>query len=162
MCENFRREIRLDKVHQTNPFYTSTKFSQTGILEIFHALYNKWIPKSQHFSHLGMVTRSQLAIMDFNSGSDLPQAKTNGGQEKYNLGYSKITSKPIKIKKDKTHYFEMINRTVEVLKNKIQLPLPKLPENLLKNIAPTERPNKKIVIETQKSRFSKRSYTNEI
>ena len=104
--------------------------------------------------------------MDFNSGSDLLQAKTKGGQGKYNLGYSKITkrwsSKPIKIKKDKTHYFEMINRTVEVIKNKIQLPLPKLPENVPKNIAQTERPNKKIVIKTHISRFSKRSYTDEI
>ena len=122
--------------------------------------------KSQHFSHLAMVTRSQLAVMDFNFGSDLPQAKTKSGKGKYNLGYSKITkrwsSRPIKIKKDKTHYFEMINGTVEVIKNKLQLPLPKLPENLPKNIAPTERPNKKIVIETQKSRFSKRSYTDEI
>ena len=106
-----------------------------------------------------MVTRSQLGVMDFNSGNNLLQAKIKGGQGKYNLGYSKITklwsSKPIKVKKDKTHYFEMIDRTVEVIKNKIQLPLPKLPENLPKNIAPTERPNKKIVIETEKSKFSK-------
>ena len=56
---------------------------------------------------------------------------------------------------DKTRYFEMIDRTAEVMKNKIQLTLPKLPENLPKNIAPTERLNKKIVIETQKSRFFK-------
>ena len=56
---------------------------------------------------------------------------------------------------DKTRYFEMIVRTAEVMKNKIQLTLPKLPENLPKNIAPTERLNKKIVIETQKSRFFK-------
>ena len=106
-----------------------------------------------------MVTGSQLAVMDFNSGSDLPQSKTKGGQGKYNLDYLKISkrwsSKPIKVKKDKRHYFEMIDRTVEVIKNKVQLPLPKLPENLPKNIAPTERLNKKIVIKTQKSRFSK-------
>ena len=56
---------------------------------------------------------------------------------------------------DKTRYFEMIDRTAEVMKNKIQLTLPKLPENLPKNIASTERLNKKIVIETQKSRFFK-------
>ena len=56
---------------------------------------------------------------------------------------------------DKTRYFEMIDRTAEVMKNKIQLTLPKLPENLPKNIAPTERLNKTIVIETQKSRFFK-------
>ena len=101
-----------------------TKFSHAGILEIFHGLYNKWIPKSQQFSHLGMVSRSQLAVMDFDSCSDLPQAKTKSGRGKYNLDYSKIkrwSSKPVKVKKDRTHYFEMIDRTVEVIKNKIQL-----------------------------------------
>ena len=56
---------------------------------------------------------------------------------------------------DKTRYFEMIDRTAEVMKNKIQLTLPKLPENVPKNIAPTERLNKEIVIEKQKSRFFK-------
>ena len=136
-----------------------TKFSQTGILEIFYALNNKWIPKSQHFSHLGMITRSHLSVMDFNFGSNLSQAKIKGGQGKYNLGYSKITkqwsSKSIKVKKDKTHYFEMIDRKVEVIKNKIQLPLPKLLENLPKYIALAERLNKKIVIEKQKLRLSK-------
>ena len=121
------QSIVLDK-HILGDLNYLTKFPHTGILEIFHALYNKWIPKSQHFSHLGMVTRSQLAVMDFNSGSI--------GQGKYNIGYSKITkewsSKPIKVKKDKAHYFEMIDRTVEVIKIEIQLPLPELPENLQK------------------------------
>ena len=64
--------------------------------------------------------------MNFNSGSDLPQAKTKSGPGKYNFGYSQITkcwsSKPIKVKKDKIHYFETIDRTVEGIKNKIQLP----------------------------------------
>ena len=145
------QSIVLDK-HVLGDLRCLTKFSQTRILEIFHALYNKWIPKSQHFSHLGMVTRSQSAAIDFNSGSNLPQAKTKGGQGKYDLGYSKITKQ---VKKDKTHYFEIIDRTVEVTKNKMQLPLPKLPENPPKNTAPTERLNKKTVVETQKSRFSK-------
>ena len=108
-----------------------------------------------------MVTRSELAVMDFNSGNDLPQAKTKGRQGKYNLRYSKMakqsSSKPIKVKKDKTHYFEMIDRTVEVIKNKIQLPLPKLPENLPKNIAPTERPNKKL-----SSKQKNRSFQSEV
>ena len=56
----------------------------------------------------------------------------------------------------------MIDRAAVVMTYKIQPPLLKLPENLPKNIAPTERPNKQIVIETQKSRFSKWSYINEI
>ena len=45
--------------------------------------------------------------MDFNSGSNLLQAKTKGGQGKYNLGCSKITkhwsSKLVKVKRDKTY-----------------------------------------------------------
>ena len=76
----------------------------------------------QHFSRLGIVTRIQLSIMDFNSGSNLPQAKTNGGQGKHNFSYLQIkrwSSKPIRVKKDKIHYFEMIDRTVEGIKNKI-------------------------------------------
>ena len=99
-----------------------------------------------------MVTRSQLAVIDFNSGSNLPQAKTKGGQGKYDLGYSRITKQ---IKKYKTHYFEIIDKTVEVIKNDMQPPLPKLPENPPKNTAPTERLNKKAALKTQKSRFSK-------
>ena len=83
-----------------------------------------------------MVTRIQLVIMDFNSGSDLPQAKAKGSQGKYNFDYLKRTkcwsSKPIKAKKDKTHYFDVIDRTVEGIQNKIQLPLPELKENLTK------------------------------
>ena len=77
-----------------------TKFSHTGKLEVYHALYNKWVPKSQHFSHLGMVTRSQLATLDFNAGSDLKQATTLKGALKYNVAFSKVTqiwsAKPIK------------------------------------------------------------------
>ena len=41
------------------------KFCHTGVLEVYHFLYNKWAPKRQHFSYAGMLTRSQLAIMDF-------------------------------------------------------------------------------------------------
>ena len=88
-----------------------TKFYHTGILEIFYALLNKWIPKHLYLSRLGMVTRSQLVVMDFNSGSNLPQAKTKSGQGKYKIT-KKWSSKPMKAKKDETNYFEMIDRTV--------------------------------------------------
>ena len=84
-----------------------TRFLHTGILEIYHALYNKWVPKRQHFSYLGMVTRSQLAIMHFNKGSELEYATTKAGEKRYNVFFSKITNSfghrsPLKEKK-KTH-----------------------------------------------------------
>ena len=57
-------------------------FCHTGSSEIYHALNNKWLPKRQHFSHLGKVTRSQLVVMDFNAGSNLEQTKNNGREGK--------------------------------------------------------------------------------
>ena len=53
-----------------------TKFSHTGILEVYHSVMNKWVPKSTHFSFDGMVSRCKLAAIDFNSGQHLQQAKT--------------------------------------------------------------------------------------
>ena len=111
------QSIVLDK-HVLGDLNYLTNFSHTGILEIFHALYNKWIPKSLHLSRLGMVTRSQLVVMDFNSGSNPPQAKAKCGQGKYKIT-KQWSSKPRKVKKDETRYFEMIDRTVKVIKNKI-------------------------------------------
>ena len=43
-----------------------TQFCHTEVLEVYHAFYNKWAPKRQHFSYAGMLIRSQLAVMDFN------------------------------------------------------------------------------------------------
>ena len=69
-----------------------TKFAHTGILEIYHALYNKWTPKSQHFSYLRMITQSQLAIMDFKKGSELEHASTKAGKKRYDVCFSKTTN----------------------------------------------------------------------
>ena len=57
-------------------------------------------------------------LKDFSYGSNMVQAKKQGGQGKYNLGYSKITkrwsSKLTKVKKEKTQFFELIDRTVDI------------------------------------------------
>ena len=68
-----------------------TKFWHTGVLQICHSLYNKWAPKRQHFSHRGMLARNQLAIMDFNEGSNLEQATNEKGEKRYNVPFSKIS-----------------------------------------------------------------------
>ena len=108
-----------------------TQFSHTETLQIYHALYNKWAPKSEHFSYLGMVIRSQLAVLDFNSGSGLEQARTRSKDKKYNIGFSKIrktwSSKPIKTKKDSSYLTEMIQETTECATSKTTLPIPVIP-----------------------------------
>ena len=57
------------------------KFCHAGVLEVYHSSYNKWAPKRQHFSHAGLLARSQLVIMDLNEGSNLKQAVTENGEK---------------------------------------------------------------------------------
>ena len=56
-----------------------TDFNHTGTLEIYHSLYNKYSPKSLHFSCPVMIARTQLAAIDFNSGVGLVHRKNKEG-----------------------------------------------------------------------------------
>ena len=145
------QRIVLDK-HLLNDLKHLVCFSHTGELEIYHALYNKWVPKSLHFSFLGMVCRSQLAAIDFNLGANLELS----GRE--NLSFSKITktwsAKPIKVNKDKNKFARMIKQVVSIVESGEILPLPEIPI-LPNNIALGNRPNKEEVSRNQKSRFDK-------
>ena len=51
--------------------------------------------KSTLFTHLGMVTGSQLTVMDFNSASDLPQAKTKDIFDKFFMFFIRPSDKII-------------------------------------------------------------------
>ena len=134
-----------------------TNFSHTGTLEVYHSLYNKWLPKRKHFSFQGMVVRSQLAALDFNQGFNLNQAQTTKGERKYNVCFSKITkswsAKPIKEEKDKKYLHDMIERTVEVISKQICLTQPDAPDDLPANIAMVQKPEKTDVVKNQLSRF---------
>ena len=133
-----------------------TKFSHTGALEVYHSLYNKWMPKSHHFSFSGMLARSQLAAIDFNLSCDLPQAKTMDGEDRYNVSFSKFTnkwtSKPIKEKKSRNKFHGMVSRTLEIISQRETLPTPNIPD-LPQNIAPIVKPSKDEVVKSQNSRF---------
>ena len=99
-----------------------TQFPHTGTLEVSHVLYNKCSPKSQHFSYPGMVMRSRLAVLAFNSGSGLEQTRTKTEEKKCNVHFSKITkawsSKLIKAKKDNYYLKEMVPETTECTTSK--------------------------------------------
>ena len=94
--------------------------------------------------------------MDFNSGSDLEQAKTQEGKDRH-VVFSKVTqlwqAKPIKDKKLRDFLSKLVDCTLEVIKEGKILDLPKLPSNLQENIALILKSNKGEVIKKQRSRF---------
>ena len=60
-----------------------TKFNHTGTLEVYHSLYNKYSPKRLHFSLRGMIAKAELAVLDFNCGVGVGQAKTQSGKLRF-------------------------------------------------------------------------------
>ena len=133
-----------------------TEFSHTGILEVYHSLYNKYCPKRLHFSYKGMIARSQLAILDFNSGVGLSQAKTKKGKLRFKQQFSKVTQswviKSVTETKQKVFLDHLIQEVRSIVEGHEKQALPKL-SNVPTNIAPTEKPDKEDSIKNRKSRF---------
>ena len=99
-----------------------------------------------------MITRSQLAVMDFNEESKLEQTTTRQGDKRYNINFPKITknwsSKPISKKKDQTYLHKMVKETIESAANDQRLENPILP-SFPRNIASLPKPKKSTVIQNQ-------------
>ena len=74
-----------------------TEFHHTGELEVYHSLLLKYVPKRLHFSHKGMVVRTQLAVIDHNSNTERNQGHSDKGKEqrgeKVQVGFSKREEK---------------------------------------------------------------------
>ena len=66
-------------------------FCHTGNLEVFHSLLNKYCSKPLHLGLYGMIARTQLAVLDYNSGVDCKQAVTKEGDLRYKQCFSKVT-----------------------------------------------------------------------
>ena len=67
------------------------EFRHTGNLEVYHSVINKYCPKRLHFSMHGMIARTQLAVLDFNSGAENEQQKTKDGVLCYKQVFSRVT-----------------------------------------------------------------------
>ena len=72
-----------------NDLHLLSKFIHTGALEIYRSLYNKYMPRRQHFGYKGMVGRSQLAALDHNSGTGREQTVSSSGERRYRYVYPK-------------------------------------------------------------------------
>ena len=106
--------------------------TRIGTLEIYHALFIKCALESLYFSYFGNLMKSLLAVLDFNSGSGLEQARTKS---------TMMSLKPIKVKKDNYHLKEMVQETIEYAASKSTHSIPVIP-SLTENIANVQKPNK--------------------
>ena len=133
-----------------------SKYCHTGSLEVFHSLLNKYYPKLLYFSLEDMIARTQLAVLDYNCGSNNTQATTKAGKGRYTQIFSKVTQnwvvKKISETKDREYIHELLSSTLEASPDTTGDKLPRI-GSILPNIAPVEKPDKEEAIENMKTRF---------
>ena len=114
-----------------------TKFNHTGTLEVYHSLYNKYSPKRLHFSLQEMIARAELAVLDFNCGVGVGQAKTKSGKLHFKQQYSKVTQTwvvgQIREPKDRAYIQHLMDEVMCIQNSNEKYESPKL-ENIPKTI----------------------------
>ena len=134
-----------------------TNFCHTGNLEVFHSLLTKYCPKRLHFSMHGMVARTQLAVLAFNSSMQCEQAVKQDGTPRYKQCFSRITQtwvvKKIAGTKERPYLEELMTVVLEEMDETGD----KLPEvgNIAQRIAPTKKPDKNEAIRSMRTRFQR-------
>ena len=133
-----------------------TNFNHTGTLEVYHSVYNKYCPKRLHFSNSAMTARAELAALDFNTRVVLQHAKTKKGESRYKQQFSRITQswfvKKVTDKKERIYMEDLMEETTAIKTSNMAYLVPSLKDEP-KNIAPTEKPEKRVVINNTKTRF---------
>lgn len=124
-----------------------TRFCHTGSLEVYHSVINKYCPKRIYFSLLGMIARTQLAVLDFNNNSNRSQATRKDGALRYKQIFSRVTQNWVvkKIVADKrSKYLEELMVLISTTSSSDleNLPLPDVPF-IPENIAPLEKAKKR-------------------
>jgi len=137
-----------------------TEFHHTGNLEVFHSLLLKYAPKRKHFSYHGMISRTQLAILDHNNNANRSQATTKKGEKRYKVVFPKNrktwVAKPILEDKSYTFVTELMDEVIECHEAGTKAPKLRTPAHIPKNIATVQRPPKEEVIKQHISRMVKK------
>ena len=111
----------------------------------------------EDFLYLGMLARSQLAIMDFNEGSNLEQATTEKGEKRHITCYFPKLPKAGLRNQSKKKKLDVIcivwKKEIVECVNRKERPEKPLVCDLPKNIASIPKPDKTVVIENQRLRF---------
>ena len=117
---------------------------------------NKYCPKRFHFTLEGMIARAQLAVLDYNGGSNNTQATTKDRKRRCKQFFSKVTQNwvvgKISKTKDRVYIHELLSSTLEASPDTAGDKLPRI-GLIPSNIAQIEKPIKEKAIENMKTRF---------
>ena len=95
-------------------------FKHTGDIEVYHSLLIKYCPKRLHFSHHGMIARSQLAVLYFNSIVNAEQAYTKDKTPSFKLQFSKVSQcyvvKPVREVPEKAYLEDLMSEIIKLAK----------------------------------------------
>ena len=108
----------------------------SGELEVYRSLYDVYCPTRLYLSYEGMYARTQLTVMDHNSGVGRQQAKTNKGELRYKTPFSKLSN--TWVAKNIMEKKKFVNIILKTCKNVEHVHL----ENTPKNLATKEYPEK--------------------
>ena len=104
-----------------------------------------------------MIARTQLAVLDFNSGSQCVQATTQENKYRFKLSFSKVAQnwvvKKISRKKNKKYIEELLEETIKMKSENRNCILMPLPLNVPKYLAFKAKPDKNECIKNQRTRF---------
>lgn len=93
----------------------------TGNLEVYDSIQTRYVPKRQHFSHKGMVVRTQLTALYHNVNTGRQQAivtrDANQGEGLYKLVFPKHTkawvAKPVQKETSKDHLKPLLDAIID-------------------------------------------------
>ena len=107
----------------------------------------------------GMIARTEIAILDFNSGASCEQAETKSGKKRFKLQYSRVSNnwvtKPIKSKKEKTFITDILEKIKTLRINETTVEMPDV-SVVPKCMYSDSKPNKEEALKIKVSRFNKR------
>ena len=104
-----------------------------------------------------IVSRTQLAVLDFNSDSQFVQAKTQEHKYRFKLSFSKVTQnwvvKKFSRNKNKKYIEELMEETIKMKSENRNYKLTPLPLNVRKYLVSKAKPDKNECIKNERTRF---------
>lgn len=139
-----------------------TELCHTGQLEMYHSEYLKYCPKREHFSHKGMVARTQLTALDHNANHGRKQAVAqtgaHTGELRFKVSFPKAQKhwvvKPIKEKKSYAHVEVLMANVVNACETG-EVDIEPEACHLPKNISGTIAPSKQELVREHRSRINR-------